>query len=172
MQESVRHSLRWINFRFRPIDTPDRRPPSISGLAARVSVSGNQCRTRHLQRRHADSRPSVPMMPPTILPTDLYELTMLEAYFAQRMNGTDVFELFVRTLPAQRNFLLTAGLAHVMRSGRLVAPLPTLAAIGDYASTQLARLPERLRGCEVAEPNSVEVSAATRAPADEVDART
>ena len=30
------------------------------------------------------------------------------------MNGTAVFELFVRKLPAQRNFLLAAGLAQVV----------------------------------------------------------
>ena len=46
--------------------------------------------------------------------TDLYELTMLQAYFEQRMNGTAVFELFVRKLPPQRNFLIAAGLAQVV----------------------------------------------------------
>jgi len=42
--------------------------------------------------------------------TDLYELTMLQAYFARQMNGTAVFELFVRKLPENRHFLLAAGL--------------------------------------------------------------
>ncbi len=46
--------------------------------------------------------------------TDLYELTMLQAYFAQRMNGVAVFELFVRKLPAGRSFLMAAGLAQVV----------------------------------------------------------
>jgi nicotinate phosphoribosyltransferase len=50
----------------------------------------------------------------SVLLTDLYELTMLESYFAQRMNGTAVFELFVRKLPAHRNFLVAAGLAQVL----------------------------------------------------------
>jgi len=50
----------------------------------------------------------------SILLTDLYELTMLQAYFEQRMNGTAVFEFFVRKLPAQRNFLLAAGLDQVL----------------------------------------------------------
>jgi nicotinate phosphoribosyltransferase len=45
-----------------------------------------------------------------ILLTDLYELTMLQAYWKQRMNGTAVFELFVRKLPPGRNFLVAAGL--------------------------------------------------------------
>jgi nicotinate phosphoribosyltransferase len=49
-----------------------------------------------------------------VLLTDLYELTMLQAYFAQRMNGTAVFECFVRKLPPQRNFLIAAGLEQVV----------------------------------------------------------
>jgi len=49
----------------------------------------------------------------SVLLTDLYELTMLQAYFEQRMNGHAVFELFVRKLPPHRNFLLAAGLAQV-----------------------------------------------------------
>jgi nicotinate phosphoribosyltransferase len=49
-----------------------------------------------------------------ILLTDLYELTMLQAYFAQRMNGIAVFEFFVRKLPPERNFLVAAGLEQVL----------------------------------------------------------
>jgi len=36
--------------------------------------------------------------------TDLYQLTMLQTYHAERMNETAVFELFVRRLPPERNF--------------------------------------------------------------------
>ena len=61
------------------------------------------------------------MMPPSasddsnsLLLTDLYQLTMLQAYFDQGMNGTAVFEFFVRKLPPQRNFLMAAGLAQVL----------------------------------------------------------
>jgi len=50
----------------------------------------------------------------SVLLTDLYELTMLQAYFAQRMSGTAVFEFFVRKLPLERNFLMAAGLAQVL----------------------------------------------------------
>jgi nicotinate phosphoribosyltransferase len=50
----------------------------------------------------------------SVLLTDLYELTMLQAYHAARMNGTAVFELFVRKLPRERNFLVAAGLAQVV----------------------------------------------------------
>ncbi len=45
-----------------------------------------------------------------ILLTDLYELTMLQAYSDHRMSATAVFEFFVRKLPPQRNFLVAAGL--------------------------------------------------------------
>ena len=46
--------------------------------------------------------------------TDLYELTMLQAYRAGGMNDTAVFEMFVRALPPGRNFLLAAGLEQVV----------------------------------------------------------
>lgn len=46
--------------------------------------------------------------------TDLYQLTMLQAYFDQDMNGTAVFEFFVRKLPEERNFLLAAGLEQTL----------------------------------------------------------
>ena len=46
--------------------------------------------------------------------TDLYELTMLQAYHASGMNDTAVFELFVRELPPTRNFLLVGGLAQAV----------------------------------------------------------
>ena len=42
--------------------------------------------------------------------TDLYELTMLQAYLAEGMTDTAVFTLFVRRLPAHRNFLIACGL--------------------------------------------------------------
>jgi len=52
------------------------------------------------------------MMNPLSSPllTDLYQLTMLQAYFAHGMLDTAAFELFVRKLPANRNFLMAAGL--------------------------------------------------------------
>ena len=50
----------------------------------------------------------------SVLLTDLYELTMLQAYFAQRMGGTAVFEFFVRKLPKERNYLVAAGLQQVL----------------------------------------------------------
>jgi len=51
----------------------------------------------------------------SVLLTDLYELTMLQAYHARGMNDTAVFDFFVRELPASRNFLIAAGLEQVVR---------------------------------------------------------
>lgn len=53
------------------------------------------------------------MSAPALL-TDLYQLTMLQAYFAERMSAPAVFELFVRRLPARRNFLVAAGLQQLL----------------------------------------------------------
>src|SRR5690349_3417630 len=45
------------------------------------------------------------------LVTDLYELTMAAGYFAHGLAGqTATFELWVRRLPASRNYLIAAGL--------------------------------------------------------------
>ena len=46
--------------------------------------------------------------------TDLYELTMLQAYFEERMHDIAVFSLFVRRLPRRRNYLLACGLDDVL----------------------------------------------------------
>jgi nicotinate phosphoribosyltransferase len=46
--------------------------------------------------------------------TDLYQLTMLQAYFEHGMTATAVFELFVRKLPRERNFLVAAGLEQAL----------------------------------------------------------
>ncbi|MBK8162169.1 MAG: nicotinate phosphoribosyltransferase [Gammaproteobacteria bacterium] len=46
--------------------------------------------------------------------TDLYQLTMLQAYFDRGMEETAVFEFFVRRLPPGRGFLLAAGLEQAL----------------------------------------------------------
>jgi nicotinate phosphoribosyltransferase len=46
--------------------------------------------------------------------TDLYQLTMLQAYWQHRMDGVAVFELFVRKLPPERAFLVAAGLEQAL----------------------------------------------------------
>jgi nicotinate phosphoribosyltransferase len=46
--------------------------------------------------------------------TDLYQLTMAQAYFVLGMNESAVFELFVRRLPETRRFLLATGLEQAL----------------------------------------------------------
>ena len=53
--------------------------------------------------------------PKSALLTDLYQLTMLQGYFDHAMDELAVFEFFVRKLPAERNFLVAAGLEQALR---------------------------------------------------------
>ena len=46
--------------------------------------------------------------------TDLYQLTMAQAYLEQGMEEPAVFEFFVRRLPPRRNFFMAAGLPQVV----------------------------------------------------------
>lgn len=54
------------------------------------------------------------MTPGGALLTDLYELTMASSYHSRGMTGPATFELFVRRLPAKRNFLVASGLERVL----------------------------------------------------------
>ena len=42
--------------------------------------------------------------------TDLYELTMAQTYFADGMFGTATFDLFMRSYPPNRGYMVCAGL--------------------------------------------------------------
>ena len=53
-------------------------------------------------------------MTESALITDLYQLTMLEAYRTLGLGETAVFELFARRLPPERGFLLVAGLEQAL----------------------------------------------------------
>lgn len=53
-------------------------------------------------------------MADSLLMTDLYQLTMAQAYFECDMHAEAVFDLFVRCLPDNRRFLLAAGLEQVV----------------------------------------------------------
>ena len=55
------------------------------------------------------------LRPDSALLTDLYQLTMLHAYYAHGMGDTAVFELSVRKLPPERNFLMAAGLEQALQ---------------------------------------------------------
>jgi nicotinate phosphoribosyltransferase len=46
--------------------------------------------------------------------TDLYQLTMLEAYLQEGMEETAAFEFYVRDLPADRGFLVASGLESLL----------------------------------------------------------
>jgi nicotinate phosphoribosyltransferase len=50
----------------------------------------------------------------TALLTDLYQLTMMDAYYRSGMEKRAVFEFYVRRLPEERNFLVAAGLEQVL----------------------------------------------------------
>ncbi len=54
-----------------------------------------------------------PSSPPAVM-TDLYQLAMLKAYHDQGMDRTAVFEFYIRNLPAERNFMMAAGLEQVL----------------------------------------------------------
>src|SRR6185369_80163 len=66
-----------------------------------------------LNRRDAMSASHANASAPALL-TDLYQLTMLDAYYTLGMEKPAVFEFFVRRLPAGRNFLVAAGLEQVL----------------------------------------------------------
>lgn len=51
---------------------------------------------------------------PSVLMTDWYQLSMLDAYYQLGMQQTAIFEFFVRRLPEQRSFLVAAGLEQVL----------------------------------------------------------
>jgi len=51
-----------------------------------------------------------PISPHSGLLTDLYELTMAAGYLEAGFEGRATFELFVRSLPSRRNFLVAAGI--------------------------------------------------------------
>jgi nicotinate phosphoribosyltransferase len=91
------------------------------------------------------------MSPPAFSPallTDLYELTMLQAYFEEGMNDRAVFSLFVRRLPERRNYLVACGLDDVLtflESLKFDQPaLAYLDSLGRFSSRFLQFL-ERLR---------------------------
>jgi nicotinate phosphoribosyltransferase len=77
--------------------------------------------------------------------TDLYQLTMLRAYLAEGMVGRAVFSLFVRRLPARRNYLVACGLADVLSyleqlhfSERALAFIASRPELGPALAEQLA----------------------------------
>jgi nicotinate phosphoribosyltransferase len=90
-----------------------------------------------------------PIPPSSGLLTDLYELTMAAGYLETRFDARATFELFVRSLPPRRNFLVAAGLDQALDflegvcfSGPEIAylrTLPVFQGIGDDFFEHLAR---------------------------------
>jgi nicotinate phosphoribosyltransferase len=76
--------------------------------------------------------------------TDLYELTMAQAYLAEGLSGPAVFSLFARRLPPGRNYLVAAGLEDALRilEGMRFEPeaLEWLASLGLFDDRLLAWL--------------------------------
>jgi len=94
--------------------------------------------------------------------TDLYELTMAQAYHAEAMNEPAAFELYFRSLPEHRNFMVAAGLDDVL--GYLEdlqfdqSDLDYLRTVGEFSDAFLQRLAEfRFRGQVEAVPEGTVV---------------
>jgi nicotinate phosphoribosyltransferase len=85
----------------------------------------------------------------SLLLTDLYELTMSAAFFEQDFNPTASFELFVRRMPKDRGYLVTAGLEQALewlaRARFSSAEIEFLRAHPVFANVS-DRFFERLRG--------------------------
>ena len=76
--------------------------------------------------------------------TDLYELTMAQAYAAEHMDEAAVFELAFRELPPSRNYILASGIGDVIdfvAGFRFSAgDLDYLRSLGQFSSEFLKRL--------------------------------
>lgn len=66
-------------------------------------------RLRRSRLRNWEESPEVGLF------TDLYALTMLQAYFQEGMNDVAVFDFFVRRLPRGWNYLVACGVADVLQ---------------------------------------------------------
>jgi nicotinate phosphoribosyltransferase family protein/metallopeptidase YgjP-like protein len=68
--------------------------------------------TKHAQERDAAIAPSQSLF------TDLYELTMAQAYWQSGQTGPGTFSLFLRNYPSDRAYFVFAGLAVVLFANR------------------------------------------------------
>jgi nicotinate phosphoribosyltransferase len=96
--------------------------------------------------------------------TDLYELTMLQAYFRNGLDEEAVFDLFIRRLPEHRNYLIACGLDDVLRyletvrfSSEAIAYLESLGQFSTDFLESLAAL--RFRGTVYAVPEGTPIFA-------------
>lgn len=103
-------------------------------------------------------------VPDLALLTDLYELTMLQAYWAEGMNERAVFSLHFRDLPHSRNFMLACGQGQLLDTITQLrftrAALDRLAAVGPFSETFLRYLEDfRFTGDVYAMPEGTPVFA-------------
>lgn len=96
--------------------------------------------------------------------TDLYELTMMQAYYEEAMTENAVFSLFVRRLPPRRNFLLACGLdtvlAYLQNLRFYDEDIAYLASLGKFSAPFLNRLRDfRFSGDVYAVPEGTPVFA-------------
>lgn len=100
-----------------------------------------------MRPERGDLHPPSPPFSRALL-TDLYALTMLQAYFDEDMRERAVFSLFVRRLPARRNYLLACGLEDVLAFLETLhfdrPALAYLESLGRFSAPFLAQL-ETLR---------------------------
>jgi hypothetical protein len=90
---------------------PHGKPSGFNVANSRTAT----CSPRSASRTDATkSKETFMMAVDSVLLTDLYQLTMLQTYHAEQMRETAVFELFVRRLPPERNFLIAAGLEQAL----------------------------------------------------------
>lgn len=116
---------------------------------------------------------------PGALLTDLYQLTMLQAYFDGGMNAPASFddyavrELLESDVVGLQDVRLAGEplLEPVIAAGRRELSTPGLDASREQARRQLAALPARLRELEAAGPYLAAFSPALEALAADVDAR-
>lgn len=82
--------------------------------------------------------------PPSVLLTDWYQLSMLDAYYRLGMEQTALFEFYIRRLPERRSFVVAAGLDQVLEYLQSVRFTPEqiawLAATRRLSESTLQRL--------------------------------
>ncbi|MCY3748791.1 MAG: nicotinate phosphoribosyltransferase [Chloroflexi bacterium] len=103
-----------------------------------------------------------PSAPADALLTDLYQLSMLQAYWEHGLTETATFDLFCRRLPPHRNLLIACGLETVLHylEGLSVtsADLEYLASLNRFSRDFLNRLEQlRFRGDVRAVPEGTPV---------------
>jgi len=112
----------------------------MSRSSAAVKKNSGSASARKKKRRSHAGIPAAWVNDGNVaLLTDLYELTMAQAYWKEGIAGEAVFSLFVRKLPARRNYLLACGLEDAL------AYLERLR-FGPEALDYLSTLPEFSKG--------------------------